>query len=210
LRFSFWGAGAPNYGKELVELAALFIHVFTKEEREALLNNWLVNPSGKSHGWHELDLLQEHLNFWIKVFFNRRNSTFGTSFLSSVVTLNITGFSHLRTFLEHLIGISSAAGYHHKPSKVEDIIILAARHEQDDIFAFHPGRTQPFQAKDIFGVGMEKLRSTDQLKRSLALLSDTGDSLVASPDDRENILGGELRGDSGEDNGLPDSLQEAH
>jgi hypothetical protein len=209
LRFSFWGAGASNYGKELIELAALFIHVFTKEEREALLNNWLVNPSGRSHGWHELDLLQEHLNFWIKVFFNRRNSTFGANFLSSVVTPNITGFSRLRTFLEHLIGISSTTGYHHKPSKVEDIIMLAARHEQDDIFTFHPGRTQPFQVKDIFGIGMEKLRSTDQLKKSLAQLSDTGDGPDAGLDDGEGTLGGELRGDGGEDDGLPDDLQEA-
>ena len=195
----------------------MFIHVFTKEEREALLNNWLVNPSGKSHGWHELDLLQEHLNLWIKVFFNRCNSTFGASFLSSVVTLNITGFSHLRTFLEHLIGISSTAGYHHKPSKVEDIILLAAHHEQDDIFTFHPGRTQQFKVKDILEIGMEKLRSTDQLKRTLAQLSgaDDGEGVGADggegagPSDGEGTLGGELRGDGGEDNGLPDVFQEA-
>ena len=209
MRFSFWGAGASNYGKELIDLAALFIHVFTKEEREALLNNWLVNPSGKPHGWHELDLLQEHMNYWIKVFFNRRNTTFGHGFLSDVVALNITGFSHLRTFLEHLIGISSPAGYHHKPSKVENIIMLAARHEQDDIFTFHPGRTQPFQAKDTFGIGMEKLRSTNQLGKSLALLSNPTDELDIDPDDAVDPLVGELWGDGGEDNGLPDDIQEA-
>lgn len=147
------------------------------------------------------------LNSWIKVFFNRHNSTFGTSFLSNVVTLNIIGFSQLHTFLEHLIGISSTTGYHHKPSKVEDIIILTARHEQDDIFTFHPGHTQPFQVEDILEVGMEKLRSTDQLKRTLAQLSDTGGGLDAGPDDMEGAPG-ELRGDGGEDNGLPDDFQE--
>jgi hypothetical protein len=167
-----------------------------------------VNPSGKPGRWHELDLLQEHLNFWIKVFFNRRSSTFGSSFLADVVTLNIMGFSHLRTLLEHLVGISTTTGYHHKPSKVEDLILLTARHKQDDIFTFHPGRTQPFQAKDIFDIGMEKLRSTDQIKRSLAHLSATGDGLDTGPDDGEGILEGELRGDGGEDNGLPDDLQE--
>ena len=189
----------------------MFIHVFTKEEREALLNNWLVNPSGKSHGWHELDLLQEHLNFWIKAFFNQRNSTFGTSFLSNVISLNITGFSHLRTFLEHLIGIASTTGYHHKPSKTEVIILLTGRHEEDDIFTFHPGRTQPFQAKDVFGIGVEKLRSTDQLKRSLALLCDTGDILEADPqaNDGDGALIGELRGDGGEDSGFSGDLVDA-
>jgi len=89
------------------------------------------------------------------------------------------------------------------------MIILAARHEQDDIFTFHPGRTQPFKAKDTFGIGMEKLESTKQLQKSLAILSDTGDELDVDPDDVEGALAGELRGDSGEDNGLPDDFQEA-
>ena len=185
----------------------MFIHVFTKDQREAILNNWLVNPSGKPCGWHELDLLQEHLNFWIKVFFNRHNSEFGTG-LIPVLSLNVTGFLRLRALLAHILGISTTAGYHHKPSKVEDFILLAARHEQDDIFTFHPGHTQPFQAKDIFELGMEKLRSTDQIQKSLAQLSDTGGSLDVGPDNVEDSLEGELRGDGGEDNGLPESLQE--
>ena len=55
---------------------------------------------------------------------------------------------------------------------------------------------------------MEKLRSTNQIKKSLAQLSDGGDSLDAGPDDGDGVLEGELRGDGGEDNGLPDSFHE--
>jgi len=167
-----------------------------------------VNPSGKPGRWHELDLLQEHLNFWIKVFFNRRNREFGSSFIS-IISLNIPGFAQLRTLLEHVIGISSAAGYHHEPSKVGDLILLAARQKQDDIFTFHPGRTQPFQTKDILEIGMEKLRSTDQIKKCLVQLTDTGDGLDTGPDDGEAVLEGELGGDSGRDNGLSGRLQES-
>ena len=29
---------------------------------EAILNNYLVNPSGLQGHWHELDLMQEHFN----------------------------------------------------------------------------------------------------------------------------------------------------
>ena len=189
----------------------MFIHVYTKDQREAILNNWLVNPSGKSGKWHELDLLQEHLNFWIKVFFNRRNSEFGSGFIPTL-SLNIPGFSHLHTFLADMLGISTTAGYHHKPSKVQDLILLTARYQQDDVFTFHPGRTQFFQAKDTFGLGMEKLRSTNQIKKSLAQLSNDGESLGDDDDDDDDDdagggLQGELRGDSGEDNGLPDHFQ---
>ena len=35
--------------------------------RRIVLKNWLVNPTGKANAWVEVDLLQEHLNFWIKV-----------------------------------------------------------------------------------------------------------------------------------------------
>ena len=183
----------------------MFIHVFNDKQREVILNNWLVNLSGKADRWHELDLLQEHLNFWIKVFFNSRNSAFDSPFLQNVA-LNILGFSHLRTVLESVIGISASTSYHHKPSKIADIRALAARHEQDNIFTFHPGRTQPFKAKDVFQIGMEKLRSGDQIRKSLA-----SDDIDIGDDDRpdgEDTLDGELRGDSGEDDPIPGYLRE--
>jgi hypothetical protein len=169
-----------------------------------ILNNWLVNLSGKADRWHELDLLQEHLNFWIKVFFNSRNSAFDSPFLQNVA-LNIPGFSHLCTVLESVIWISASTSYHHKPSKIADIRALAMCHEQDDIFTFHPGCT-PFKAKDVFQIGMEKLRSGDQIRKSLAL-----DDIDIRDDDcldGEDTLDGELRGDSGEDDPIPGYLRE--
>jgi len=41
----------------------IFIHHFS----EAWLNNWLANLSGRINGFKEMDLLQEHQNFWAKV-----------------------------------------------------------------------------------------------------------------------------------------------
>lgn len=35
--------------------------------RDIVLNNWLVNPTGKESSWVEVDLMQEHMNYWIKV-----------------------------------------------------------------------------------------------------------------------------------------------
>ena len=32
-----------------------------------MIQNWLVNPTGKPNSWVPVDLLQEHMNFWIKV-----------------------------------------------------------------------------------------------------------------------------------------------
>ena len=34
---------------------------------DAFLKNWLANLTGKINGFKEMDLLQEHQNFWAKV-----------------------------------------------------------------------------------------------------------------------------------------------
>ena len=35
------------------------------------MNNWLLNPTGKPNSFVEIDLMQEHLNYWIKVGFDK-------------------------------------------------------------------------------------------------------------------------------------------
>ena len=34
---------------------------------DTFLKNWLTNLTGKVNGFKEMDLLQEHQNFWAKV-----------------------------------------------------------------------------------------------------------------------------------------------
>ncbi|KJA13790.1 hypothetical protein HYPSUDRAFT_122296, partial [Hypholoma sublateritium FD-334 SS-4] len=41
--------------------------VWDEKTRKVVLNNWLLNPTGNAESWVEIDLVQEHLNFWIKV-----------------------------------------------------------------------------------------------------------------------------------------------
>lgn len=33
-----------------------------------ITQNWVLNPTGRENAFVEIDLVQEHLNFWIKVF----------------------------------------------------------------------------------------------------------------------------------------------
>ncbi len=34
---------------------------------DIVIKNWLVNPTGHANGFVPVDLLQEHMNLWIKV-----------------------------------------------------------------------------------------------------------------------------------------------
>lgn len=65
--FSFWGAGSHNYGSESFYLEQNLRYEWSPAMREAYMNNCLYNTKGRANCWVEPDLVQEHVNFWIKV-----------------------------------------------------------------------------------------------------------------------------------------------
>jgi hypothetical protein len=83
LALSFRGNGRSKYAYEMLHLIHNLTHVWPEPIRYAnfdnfqyvliclyrtiVLNNWLVNPTGNPFSWVEIDLMQEHMNFWIKV-----------------------------------------------------------------------------------------------------------------------------------------------
>ena len=93
------------------------------------------------------------------------------------------------------MGMKPVSGYHFKPNIRNDIIALANRHDIDDIFTFHPGRTQSFQAKDVFAMGIEKLEQTRLIKDFLARTGET----KASQDSGQIDVDGEGISDGGMD-----------
>ncbi|TEB27829.1 hypothetical protein FA13DRAFT_1877613 [Coprinellus micaceus] len=59
------------------------MHPMLKEKH---LQNWLINLSGKKDGFKELDLLQEHHNFWLKIIYAAKGSNKSWKWLSLVST----------------------------------------------------------------------------------------------------------------------------
>ena len=86
------------------------------------------------------------------------------------------------------MGMTPLSGYHFRPSIRNDIIALADRHDRDSIFTFHPGRTQSFQAKDAFAIGVEKLGQTSLIKDYLARTSETGTTFNQGIDDEDEEI----------------------
>ncbi|KAJ7307866.1 hypothetical protein DFH08DRAFT_944472 [Mycena albidolilacea] len=144
LRFSFWGAGSTNYGNELLELACNFLYEWSDDLRLSVLENYLVNPTGRIGHWLELDLLQEHSNFWIKALFNSKSHDFDSKHLSEAVGLNISGISSLREHFPGLFGLKKN-GQKHRDAKVnDDINRLGAHFRAEHILVFESGRNQAY------------------------------------------------------------------
>jgi hypothetical protein len=117
----------------------------------------LVNPSGHPGHWFELDLLQEHYNFWLKRLFNSKSHDFDAKHLSEAVGLNIRGFSSLRDIFPGLFGLKKTGQHHTDASTSDDIDTLGAHFRSDRILTFSPGRDQPYQVKDEFAEGFNIL-----------------------------------------------------
>ena len=61
---SVWSPAIRYVSKSLSSHSRLYFICFS---RDIVLNNWLLNPTGNPNSWVEIDLMQEHLNYWIKV-----------------------------------------------------------------------------------------------------------------------------------------------
>ncbi|KAH7867816.1 uncharacterized protein C8R40DRAFT_1063573 [Lentinula edodes] len=157
LRFSFWGAGSTNYGNELLELACNFLYEFTPELILAIFENYLVNTSNLAGHWFELDLLQEHFNFWIKRLFNSKSHDFDSEHLAECVSLNIRGLSMLRGHMSKQFGLSETSYTHSDPSKIADINRLGSHYRAHNILRYIPARDQPYLVPDEYTAGINYL-----------------------------------------------------
>ncbi|KAF8174657.1 hypothetical protein K438DRAFT_1609227 [Mycena galopus ATCC 62051] len=158
LCFSFWGAGSTNYGNELLELACSFLYKFSANLITTVLNNYLVNPSGRIGHWLELDLLQKHFNFWIKCLFNAKSHDFDSKHLSKAVGLNITSISKLRETFPGLFRLKRNGQRHTDASTVHDINKLSSHFRKNHILKYEAGCDQRYVVKNEFGTGHAKLQ----------------------------------------------------
>ncbi|EDR00803.1 uncharacterized protein LACBIDRAFT_333858 [Laccaria bicolor S238N-H82] len=71
--FTFAGSSHHNYMTYLLEVYCLLRYEASRDLRDVILNNWLVNVTGELGKWIEGDLLQEHYNRWLEDMVKKRD-----------------------------------------------------------------------------------------------------------------------------------------
>lgn len=132
-------------------------YFFSPSLRNAILDNQLVNPCRHTWNWYERDLLQEHLNFWLKRVFNGHLTTFNSSFLHKACALNILNFCKVYNSLWSTLGLAPITTGHSKIDIEADINVLGRECLAAGFHRFVPGCTQSYIARDAFTVGGMKL-----------------------------------------------------
>ncbi|EGO01823.1 hypothetical protein SERLA73DRAFT_48403 [Serpula lacrymans var. lacrymans S7.3] len=51
----------------MLYLIHILLCVWPDSVVKLVLSNWLVNPTGKQNSFIEVDLMQEHMDYWIRV-----------------------------------------------------------------------------------------------------------------------------------------------
>ncbi|KAK7029753.1 hypothetical protein R3P38DRAFT_3188615 [Favolaschia claudopus] len=139
--FSYRGNGRTKYAHEMLHVLHNLICVWTRELRCIVLQNWLANPQGKFKGFVEIDLVQEHLNFWIK-------------FPPCVDILR-----RLATRMNVELG-NRQGSKHATPDLAADISALMASLDEHEVYVEKEGRVLDDDEKpvpDVISVGMAAL-----------------------------------------------------
>ncbi|KAI0075557.1 hypothetical protein K474DRAFT_1599581 [Panus rudis PR-1116 ss-1] len=56
----------PKYSLESLTQLHNILHVWPKPLRDIIIQNWVINPTGKANSFVPVDLMQEHFIYWIK------------------------------------------------------------------------------------------------------------------------------------------------
>ncbi|KAJ7127537.1 hypothetical protein C8R43DRAFT_897281 [Mycena crocata] len=88
------------------------------------LHNWLVNLTGRPYSFKEVDLLQEHQNFWAKLIYNAKGSNKSWEWLSMITVCIFTLRDTMRT-VQKTFQITGYGERHTVPDMSAEIQTLA-------------------------------------------------------------------------------------
>ncbi|KAH8977959.1 hypothetical protein EDB92DRAFT_1807996 [Lactarius akahatsu] len=137
--FGFRGSGRSKYAYEVLHLLHNITHVWPEPVVRIVLNNWLVNPTGKANSFVELDLMQEHLNYWIKTYYQAHGSGASWEWLATISPC-IEILRRLATEVNSALG-SKQGNRHASADLTKDIKILMDSLKQNNIYEEVLGRT---------------------------------------------------------------------
>ncbi|EGO00666.1 hypothetical protein SERLA73DRAFT_71664 [Serpula lacrymans var. lacrymans S7.3] len=167
---SYRGTGRSKYAYEMLYLIHNLSCVWPDSDtsswetclfnlgRKLVLSNWLVNPTGKQNSFVEVDLMQEHMDYWIKNFYRAHGSSASWEWLEMVAPcVNI--LQHLSQTMSSLLGTKQ--GLTHEPLDLtRDIPVLMSSLMDHEVYSIKHGRQLDegdLPVPDVITIGLQQL-----------------------------------------------------
>ncbi|THU79764.1 hypothetical protein K435DRAFT_875093 [Dendrothele bispora CBS 962.96] len=113
----------PKYADAIFETLGR-LQSFNPVLRKFFLHNWLVNLTGKPFRFKEIDLLQEHLNFWLKIIYNAKGVNKSWKWLA-MISVCIYSLRDAMKTVQSAFQIPSLGVRHTVPDMSAEISLLA-------------------------------------------------------------------------------------
>ncbi|KZV77056.1 hypothetical protein PENSPDRAFT_730775 [Peniophora sp. CONT] len=135
---AYRGSGRPKYAYEGLHFIYMMTHGWPEPAAKIVLNNILINPTGKANSFHPPDLGMEHLIYWIKEYYEAHGSNASWEWLAMVVPC-IKALRELATSVHGLLG-AKQGDHHATPDLSDDIATLEQSLEENAVYEVRHGR----------------------------------------------------------------------
>ncbi|KAF7343680.1 hypothetical protein MSAN_01947900 [Mycena sanguinolenta] len=131
------------------------------------LHNWLVNLTGLAFRFKEVDLLQEHQNFWAKIVYNAKGVNRSWSWLARI-TVCIFALRDAMKTVHATFKIPDYGTKHTVPDMQNEIRRVAEALEKDrvqELWSQRPWKDQVVRVRDLFEEGANYLNTRGAFSR---------------------------------------------
>ncbi|KAJ7327496.1 hypothetical protein DFH08DRAFT_710387 [Mycena albidolilacea] len=153
--FCFSGSSNRNYAGYLLETYCLHRYETSQDFSDAMLNNWLINLSGKKYS--ECDYNQEWFNNWLEELVDHKGGDFDDHFYRHTLAPNVFHFLRFKEHIQDAFELKHRSKTHGAPHLRNEFQQLLRMHKEDELHSFRPGRTLGLAAVNYFGQGYERL-----------------------------------------------------
>ncbi|KAG8789658.1 hypothetical protein FRC12_013326 [Ceratobasidium sp. 428] len=156
---SFQANGRSKYAKEMLYLIHNLTYVWSPGLCDIILNNWVINPTGKPNSHVELDLVQEHLNFWIKNAYRAHGSSASWHWLA-IISPCVDFLRTLARQFHRSLGDDQGVR-HAMANQARSIETLMRSLSSSEVHTVKPGRRRATgdgePVVDVLSAGLKKL-----------------------------------------------------
>ncbi|KAJ7064171.1 hypothetical protein C8F01DRAFT_984216 [Mycena amicta] len=198
----FRGSGRmPKYATALFHVL-IDLQTMHPTLRNTFLMNWLVNLSGKPNTFKELDLLQEHQNFWLKVIYTAKGVNRSWKWLGMISVSIFTLRDTIRQ-VQSDFKTSYNGKTHTNPSTEKDLAILREYLQKSTVQTYTPrraGNSQATPARDLMAEGVKYANGANPLREFRADRRKARNLGVPKPADAPAPVESEDESEGEEDN----------
>ncbi|KAJ7815739.1 hypothetical protein B0H14DRAFT_3111793 [Mycena olivaceomarginata] len=155
--FKFAGSSHANYVNYLLEVYCLLCYEASKDLKNAILNNWLLNIKGELGRWLPGDQHQEHYNKWTEYMMKKHGGEFDEPFYRQTISPNVHHFLLIKEEVETSFDFQSRGQTHTSPSLSDELGLLLRVFKEEEVHLFRSGRSLGHAAVNQFARGWRRL-----------------------------------------------------